>query len=94
MAKAVASVGCRTMTAELRVRFRRYATTGELLQVRGWIVRHKRRLIETEAALVAPDGGECAHAWAAFLVLKKPGPATDNCGELAVETAGNPETGE
>ena len=46
MAKAVAATGCRGMTAELRVRFRQYAETGERLQVRGWVVRHNTRLIE------------------------------------------------
>jgi acyl-coenzyme A thioesterase PaaI-like protein len=70
MAKAVAATGCRGMTAELRVRFRQYAETGERLQVRGWVVRHKARLIETEATLVAADAGERAHAWAKFLVVK------------------------
>ena len=73
MAKAVASTGCRAMTAELRVRFRQYAKTSEWLQVRGWVVRNKTRLIETEATLVAADGSERAHAWAVFLVSKKRG---------------------
>jgi acyl-coenzyme A thioesterase PaaI-like protein len=72
MAKAVAAIGCKTMTAELRVRFRQYAETGERLQVRGWVVRHKTRLIETEAKLVAADGSERAHAWAKFLVVVMP----------------------
>jgi len=72
MANAVAATGCKTMTAELRVRFRQYAETGEGLQVRGWVVRHKARLIETEATLVASDGSERAHAWAKFLVVAKP----------------------
>jgi acyl-coenzyme A thioesterase PaaI-like protein len=74
MAKAAAATGCDTMTAELRVRFRQYAETGERLQVRGWVVRHKTRLIETEAQLVAADGSERAHAWAKFLVVAKPQP--------------------
>ena len=72
MAKAVAAAGCRSMTAELRVRFRQYAKTGELLRVRGWIVRHKGRLIEAEAAVFTHDGHERAHAWATFLAVVKP----------------------
>jgi acyl-coenzyme A thioesterase PaaI-like protein len=72
MAKAVAAIGCKAMTAELRVRFRQYAETGERLQVRGWVVRQKTRLIETEALLVATDGSERAHAWAKFLAVVKP----------------------
>jgi len=71
-AKAVAATGCKMMTADLRVRFRQYAKTGEMLQVRGWIVRHRRRLIEAEATVVAHDGSERAHAWATFLALMKP----------------------
>jgi acyl-coenzyme A thioesterase PaaI-like protein len=74
MAKAVAATGCKAMTAELRVRFRQYAETGEQLQVRGWVVKHKARLIETEALLEAAGGSERAHAWAKFLVVAKPQP--------------------
>jgi uncharacterized protein (TIGR00369 family) len=72
MAKAVAATGYKTMTADLRVRFRRYAKTGDVLQVRGWIVRHRRRLIEAEATIVTHDGSEHAHAWATFLAVMKP----------------------
>jgi uncharacterized protein (TIGR00369 family) len=72
MAKAAAATGCKTMTADLRVRFRRYAKTGEVLQVTGWIVRHRKRIIEAEATVVAHDGTECAHAWATFLAAIKP----------------------
>ena len=71
MAKAVAATGCKSLTADLRVRFRRYAKTGEVLKVRGWIVKHRKRLIETEATVIAPDGSERAHAWARFVVVKK-----------------------
>jgi len=72
MAKAVAAAGCKAMTADLRVRFRQYAKTGELFRVRGWIVRNRRRVIEAEATVVAHDGGERAHAWATFLAVTKP----------------------
>ena len=72
MAKAVAATGYKMMTADLRVRFRQYARTGELLRVRGWIVRNRRRVIEAEATVVAHDGGERAHAWAMFLPVTKP----------------------
>jgi len=71
MAKAVAATGSRGMTADLRVRFRHYAETGERLLVRGWVVRQKARLVETEALLVAADGSERAHAWAKFLLVVK-----------------------
>lgn len=71
MAKAIAAAECKTMTADLRVRFRRYAKIGEVLQVRGWIVKHRKKLIETEATVIAPDGSERAHAWARFLVVTK-----------------------
>jgi acyl-coenzyme A thioesterase PaaI-like protein len=71
MAKAVAATGCKSLTADLRVRFHRYTKTGEVLQVRGWIAKHRKRLIETEATVIAPDGSERAHAWARFLVVTK-----------------------
>jgi len=71
MAKATAAAGCKTMTADLRVRFHRYAKIGEVLQIRGWIVKYRKRLIETEATVMAPDGSERAHAWARFLVVTK-----------------------
>ena len=73
MAKAVAAAGYKAMTADLRVRFTRYARTGDVLRVRGWIVGSKRRLIEAEATVVTHDGSERAHAWATFLAVMKPG---------------------
>ncbi|MCL4852399.1 MAG: PaaI family thioesterase [Bryobacteraceae bacterium] len=69
MSKAVADTGAEALTAELRVRFRRHVTSTEIFLLRGWIVKRNRRLIETEASLTAPDGTECAHAWARFLTL-------------------------
>jgi acyl-coenzyme A thioesterase PaaI-like protein len=71
MSKAVAATGSEALTAELRVRFRRHVTSGDVFLIRGWIVKRNRRLIETEAALTAPDGTEHAHAWASFLTLPK-----------------------
>jgi uncharacterized protein (TIGR00369 family) len=72
MAKAVAATGRKAMTAELRVRFHESATTGERLQLRGWVVWQEKRLIETEATLVATDGRERAHAWGKFVVVVIP----------------------
>ncbi len=69
MSKAVAASGAKAFTAEIRVRFRRHVATGEVYQIRGWILKRNKRLIETEAMLTAPDGTEHAHAWANFLTL-------------------------
>jgi acyl-coenzyme A thioesterase PaaI-like protein len=69
MSKAVAATGSEALTAELRVRFRRHVTSGDVFLIRGWIVKRNRRLIGTEATLTAPDGTEHAHAWASFLTL-------------------------
>lgn len=69
MSKAVAATGTEALTAQLRVRYRHHVTTGNVFQIRGWIVKRNRRLIETEATLTAPDGTEHAHAWASFLTL-------------------------
>jgi acyl-coenzyme A thioesterase PaaI-like protein len=69
MSKAVAASGTEALTAEIRVRFRRRVDTGRVFQIRGWIIKRSKRLIETEATLTAPDGTEHAHAWASFLTL-------------------------
>ena len=69
MSKAVAATRCQALTAELRVRYRHFVSTGEALHVRGWIVTRAKRLITTEATLAAADGSERAHAWARFLTL-------------------------
>lgn len=69
MAKAVNAAGCRALTAELRVRFRHQVAPGEELSVRGWIADCTKRLVKAEAAIVAADGSERAHAWSVFLPL-------------------------
>lgn len=69
MAKVVAAGGVRALTAELRVRFRRQTPSGEELRIRGWIESRSRRMIKTEAELLAADGSELAHAWAVFLPI-------------------------
>lgn len=71
MSKAVAATECEAPTGELRVRFRHCVASGERLQIRGWIVKRTKRLIETEATPRAEDGKERAHAWATFLALPK-----------------------
>jgi len=72
MAKAVAATECKAFTGELRVRFRHLVRSGDKFQIKGWVVKRTKRLIETEATLTAANGGECAHAWAMFLALLKP----------------------
>jgi acyl-coenzyme A thioesterase PaaI-like protein len=69
MSKAIAAMGCEALTAELRVRFRRRVSTGDVFLIRGWIVDRGKRLIKAEAILATPDGTEHAHAWATFLPL-------------------------
>jgi acyl-coenzyme A thioesterase PaaI-like protein len=71
MSKAVAQTGTEALTAELRVRFRRPVAAGNSFLLRGWIVSRNKRLIKTEAALLACDGTEHAHAWATFLPLSR-----------------------
>lgn len=67
MSKAVAASGIRALTCDLRVRMRRSVTPGETLRIRGWIVDHRKRLVETEAVILDDQGRERAHAWASFL---------------------------
>jgi acyl-coenzyme A thioesterase PaaI-like protein len=67
MSKAVAGTGTEALTAELRIRLRRHVDTGRAFLIRGWIVSRNKRLVRTEAVLLASDGTEHAHAWGAFL---------------------------
>jgi acyl-coenzyme A thioesterase PaaI-like protein len=76
MSKAVAAMNCEALTGELRVRFRHRVAAGEDLRIRGWVVGKARRLITAEAILTAADGSERAHAWARFMELPGPEPAT------------------
>ena len=76
MSKAVAARNYEALTGELRVRFRHYVAAGETLRIRGWVVEKVKRLVKAEATLIAADGSERAHAWARFLVLPGPDPAT------------------
>lgn len=70
MAKVAAANGFESLTAELRVRFRRQVRSGAPVQVRGWIESRNRRLLKAEASLTGQGGEELAHAWAMFLVAK------------------------
>lgn len=70
MAKVVAAAGAEALTAELRVRFRRYVPSGAATRIRGWIEDRGKRIIKTEAVLTDEAGAELAHAWGIFLQLK------------------------
>ena len=69
MSKAVAASGTQALTAELTIRFREHVAVGASYQVTGRIIQRRRRLIEAEAAITAPDGTQCAHARGRFLAL-------------------------
>jgi acyl-coenzyme A thioesterase PaaI-like protein len=67
MAKVVAAIEGKALTAEIRVRFRRQVPSGEVTHIRGWIDSRNKKLINAEADLIAQDGTELAHAWGVFL---------------------------
>lgn len=71
MSKAVAATRNKTLTAELRVRYRLPVATGASYILRGWLVKRGRRLIEAEASLSSHSGVEHAHGWASFLFAPK-----------------------
>lgn len=71
MSKAVAASGVQALTAELKVRYRQHAPVDARYTIRGWVVTRQKRLVETEATLLGPDGQECAHAWGRFLQLTR-----------------------
>jgi acyl-coenzyme A thioesterase PaaI-like protein len=70
MSKAVVARGWEALTAELTVRLRKKVVPGERLMVLGMVVSRRKREIRAEASLVDREGGERAHAWAKFLVLR------------------------
>jgi acyl-coenzyme A thioesterase PaaI-like protein len=69
MAKAVVSLGLEALTGELRVRFRHHIEPGEPLQITGWAVSHRGRIIKLEAALCTLAGEERCHAWGVFAIV-------------------------
>lgn len=71
MAKAVVARHSHALTGELRVRFHTHVEPGARYIIRGWVAEQKKRLLKTEAALLAAGGGECAHAWAMFVELPR-----------------------
>jgi acyl-coenzyme A thioesterase PaaI-like protein len=73
MSKAVAATGIEALTAELRVRYRLPVNSGATFQIRGWIVKRSKRLIQTEASLCSSDGKVHARAWGSFLCLTQTG---------------------
>ena len=70
MSKAVVARGWEALTAELTIRLRKRVAPGERLTVLGMVVSKRKREIRAEASLRDGGGGERAHAWAKFLVLR------------------------
>ena len=68
MSKAVASIGCHALTAELRVRFRHTVHSGQGVSIRGRVIDRNRRRIRAEASLTDRDGRELAYSWGVFLI--------------------------
>lgn len=67
MSKAILSGGDEAFTAELRVRFRKKVSVGEVVVVNGWVVSAAKRRIMAEATIASENGEEKAHAWGVFL---------------------------
>jgi acyl-coenzyme A thioesterase PaaI-like protein len=67
MSKAVASTKVRTLTAEMRIRYRRMVETGGQFVIRGKVTERGRRMIRAEAWLVSESGEEHARAWGSFV---------------------------
>lgn len=69
MAKVAISLGLEALTGELRVRFRHHVAPGEPVQITGWVVSHRGRLLKIEASVCALDGEERCHAWGLFAIV-------------------------
>lgn len=81
MSKAIIVKGLEAFTAELRVRFKRKLHTGEVVQIRGWVIQQQKRRITAEASICNSAGDEHAHAWGVFLTVP---PAHGNGVEITV----------
>jgi len=80
MMKLCRDLGIPAVTARLEVEFKRPATPGETLTVRGWIDADRGRIIETRAEITASDGTLVARGRATAMVAgarrrPRPGPA-------------------
>lgn len=68
MSQAILATDTKALTCELRVRLHASVRPDAPIQIRGWIVKRRRRLITTEANIRSASGEEQAHAWATFLI--------------------------
>lgn len=62
MARLVWVLGHKAVTAEMTVRLKKPAVTGEELTIKGWIVSEGRRIIECAAEARNPNGDMVAEA--------------------------------
>jgi acyl-coenzyme A thioesterase PaaI-like protein len=76
MSKAVAAAAKPAFTCHLEVWLHRPVAPGELLVVRGWVVKKRKRYIRVEAELRDRLSVERAHAWATFLEVPADGGST------------------
>jgi acyl-coenzyme A thioesterase PaaI-like protein len=68
MSKAILAAGVQAFTVDLRLRYRQKLSTGQRVQVRGWMVQKEKRRITAEAAVCGASDEEYAHAWGVFLL--------------------------
>lgn len=62
-------LNCYCLTAEMTVRLRRTAATGQRLHLEAWVTRHTRKLLETAARIKLADGTLVAEASGKMYVM-------------------------
>ncbi|MDD4276563.1 MAG: PaaI family thioesterase [Candidatus Cloacimonetes bacterium] len=67
MAKAIIQSGKIAVTAKLSISYRKALTSGQRVQIKGWITKAKTRIIST-AASISDESGIYAEAEAVFVV--------------------------
>ncbi|MFP4661305.1 MAG: PaaI family thioesterase [Halanaerobiales bacterium] len=69
MVTAIIASGIEAVTAELNIRFKEETRLGEKLEVKGYIVKQKSRVIFTEGIVANQNGDIKARAKAKFMVM-------------------------
>jgi acyl-coenzyme A thioesterase PaaI-like protein len=71
MSKAILATGVQAFTVDLRLRYRHKLSTGQPVEIHGWMVQKEKRRITAEAAVCSLSGEEYAHAWGIFLLAPR-----------------------
>jgi uncharacterized protein (TIGR00369 family) len=69
MAHSITMNGDSAVTAKMEIRYKQPVPVGQTLEVIGWIVSDKGRLVETKAFVILSDGKVAAEAMGTFMKI-------------------------